>query len=85
VTANIFRASQGGQSRNGEAPQADRLLTVAQQKNVKMVVLSIGGNDLGFSDIIIAARPTGRPRAPTTRTTANRRTRRRSTPRCRPL
>ena len=53
VTANIFRASQGGQSRNGEAPQADRLLTVAQQKNVKMVVLSIGGNDLGFSDIII--------------------------------
>ncbi|HYF26593.1 MAG TPA: GDSL-type esterase/lipase family protein, partial [Baekduia sp.] len=53
TTANIFRASQGGQARNGEAPQADRLLTVAQQKNVKLVVLSIGGNDLGFADIII--------------------------------
>jgi lysophospholipase L1-like esterase len=53
TTANIFRASQGGVSRNGEAPQADRLLTVATQKAVKLVVLSIGGNDLGFSSIII--------------------------------
>ena len=53
TTANVFRSSQGGQARNGEAPQADRLLTVAQQKAVKLVVLSIGGNDLGFSDIII--------------------------------
>ena len=53
VTRNIWRASQGGTSRNGESPQADRLLTVAQQQNVKLVVLSIGGNDLGFSDIII--------------------------------
>jgi lysophospholipase L1-like esterase len=53
VTQNIFRSVSGGTSRNGEAPQADRLLTHAQGKNVKLVVLSIGGNDLGFSSIII--------------------------------
>jgi hypothetical protein len=54
VTANVFRASQGGQSQNGWAPQADQLATVARRYDVALVVLSIGGNDLGFSDIIIA-------------------------------
>lgn len=53
TTSNIFRATSGGVSRNGEGPQADRLRTVATNYNVKLVVLSIGGNDLGFSDIII--------------------------------
>ena len=53
VASNTWRSSNGGTSRNGEPPQADRLLTVAQQKNVKLVVLSIGGNDLGFAGIII--------------------------------
>ncbi len=53
TTANVFRAAQGGQSRNGEGPQADRLLTVARDRNVRLVTLSIGGNDLGFADIII--------------------------------
>ncbi len=53
-TKNIWRASQGGQSFKGEAPQADQLLTVAQQKNVKMVVLTILANDVGFSDVVIS-------------------------------
>ncbi|MFJ8624686.1 GDSL-type esterase/lipase family protein [Kitasatospora sp. NPDC093550] len=52
VTDNVFRASNGGQSFKGEAPQADQLATVARQNNVKLITLSIGGNDLGFSDII---------------------------------
>ena len=39
--------------RNGEAPQADQLAGVAASHDVEMVVLSIGGNDLGFQDIII--------------------------------
>ncbi|HVP04290.1 MAG TPA: hypothetical protein VMT90_01310 [Dehalococcoidia bacterium] len=50
---NIWRASQGGQSFKGEAPQADQLLTIAQQKNVKMVVLTISANDFGFADRVI--------------------------------
>jgi len=54
VTRNIFRTSSGGQGQNGELPQADQLAAVARQKNVKLVVLSIGGNDLGFASIISA-------------------------------
>ncbi|MFD0400113.1 GDSL-type esterase/lipase family protein [Kitasatospora sp. NPDC127121] len=52
VTANIFRAANGGQTLKGEAPQADQLATVARQNNVKLITLSIGGNDLGFGGII---------------------------------
>jgi lysophospholipase L1-like esterase len=54
VTKNIFRASQGGTGQNGEPPQADKLLPVARAKDVKLVMLSIGGNDLGFASIIQA-------------------------------
>jgi len=53
-TKNIFRASRGGAGQNGEPAQADKLLPVARAKNVKLVMLSIGGNDLGFADIIQA-------------------------------
>ncbi|WP_051965849.1 GDSL-type esterase/lipase family protein [Kitasatospora mediocidica] len=52
TTANVFRAADGGQSLKGEAPQADQLATVAAKNNVKLITLSIGGNDLGFSDVI---------------------------------
>lgn len=52
-SVNIWRASQGGQSFKGEPPQADQLLTVAQQKNVKMVVLTIMANDVSFADHVI--------------------------------
>ncbi|MFJ9607505.1 GDSL-type esterase/lipase family protein [Kitasatospora sp. NPDC101176] len=52
VAANVYRAANGGQSYKGEAPQADQLATVARQNNVKLITLSIGGNDLGFADII---------------------------------
>jgi hypothetical protein len=53
-TKNIFRSSSGGQGQNGELPQANQLATVAKEKQVKLVVLSIGGNDLGFSSIVRA-------------------------------
>ena len=51
---NVIRAASGGQSRNEEPPQADQLLTVARQRDVRVVALSIGGNDLGFGNIIAA-------------------------------
>ncbi|MGI8557546.1 MAG: GDSL-type esterase/lipase family protein [Solirubrobacteraceae bacterium] len=54
VTQNIFRSSSGGVGQNGELPQADQLAAVARQTKVKLVVLSIGGNDLGFSSIVNA-------------------------------
>lgn len=52
-TENIWRASQGGVSFKGEAPQADQLASVAAAKNVKLIVLTITANDLGFSDHVI--------------------------------
>ncbi|MFE9257336.1 GDSL-type esterase/lipase family protein [Streptomyces sp. NPDC006879] len=52
VTDNVFRASKGGVGYKGEAPQADQLASVAASHEVKVIALSIGGNDLGFADII---------------------------------
>jgi hypothetical protein len=52
-TKNIWRGTQGGQAFKGEAPQTDQLLPIAQQKNVKLVLLNISANDLGFSDHVI--------------------------------
>lgn len=52
TTANVFRAANGGQSFKGEAPQADQLASIAANNTVKLITLSIGGNDLGFSDVI---------------------------------
>ncbi|MFG2142725.1 GDSL-type esterase/lipase family protein [Streptomyces sp. NPDC048696] len=52
TTANVFRASDGGVALKGEAPQADQLAAVAATDNVKVIALSIGGNDLGFADVI---------------------------------
>jgi hypothetical protein len=54
VTANLFRESNGGQGQNGEAGQASKLKFIAQISDAKVVVISIGGNDLGFADIIRA-------------------------------
>ncbi|MDX2564711.1 GDSL-type esterase/lipase family protein [Streptomyces sp. TX20-6-3] len=52
TTDNVIRASQGGSSYKGEAPQADQLAAVAASHDVELIALSIGGNDLGFADII---------------------------------
>lgn len=48
-TKNIYREPY-----KGEAPQADQLFPVAQRYDVKLIAVSIGGNDLGFGDIIEA-------------------------------
>ncbi|MFF2569362.1 GDSL-type esterase/lipase family protein [Streptomyces sp. NPDC058084] len=52
TTKNIFRTANGGVAYKGEAPQADQLAAVAAANDVKLIALSIGGNDLGFADII---------------------------------
>ncbi|AXE23692.1 hypothetical protein C0216_09650 [Streptomyces globosus] len=54
TTANVFRAASGGVPYRGEAPQADQLAAVAASHDVKVIALSVGGNDLGFADIIQA-------------------------------
>jgi lysophospholipase L1-like esterase len=51
-TVHVLRAAAGGVAFKGEAPQNDQLAAVARTNNVKLVVLSIGGNDLGFGSIV---------------------------------
>ena len=69
VTQNVFRASSGGEGQNGEAPQADQLLPVARADDVKLVVLSIGGNDLGFASIVAACLQAYETKGPSCRST----------------
>lgn len=54
VTSNLLRSSSGGTPAHGEAPQADQLLPVARSTRIRMIVVSVGGNDLGFASIVTA-------------------------------
>jgi lysophospholipase L1-like esterase len=51
-TVNIWRAVSGGESHRGEPPQADQLVAVARRFDVKLVVLTVGANDLSFAAIV---------------------------------
>ncbi len=50
VTDNI---SIGGTPQNGEQPEADHLRQVATDYDVKLVVLTIGANDVGFTPLVL--------------------------------
>jgi lysophospholipase L1-like esterase len=52
VTSNLLTAAEGGTGQNGEPAQGDQLATVARSHDVRAIVVSIGGNDLGFAGII---------------------------------
>ena len=52
-TTHVIGAANGGQVYRGERPQADQLAWVAAVNSIEMVVVSIGGNDLGFDDMIL--------------------------------
>lgn len=41
----------GGHHRYGEAPQAERLRAVARRYDVRLVVLSVGVNDIGYANL----------------------------------
>jgi hypothetical protein len=49
---NLPPAADGGQTDRGEPPEGDRLKTLARRFDVKLVVVSIGGNNLGFSALV---------------------------------
>ncbi|HEV2723167.1 MAG TPA: GDSL-type esterase/lipase family protein [Thermoleophilaceae bacterium] len=53
-TSQIFRGSNGGRRFKGEAPQADQLARIAKDHTVRLITLSIGGNDIGFADTVVA-------------------------------
>lgn len=54
VTTDLLRSSSGGTSAHGEPPQADQLLPIARATRIRMIVVSVGGNDLGFAPIVTA-------------------------------
>ncbi|MGZ4666600.1 MAG: GDSL-type esterase/lipase family protein [Frankiaceae bacterium] len=50
--ANVIPAGQGGRPRDGEAPQADQLAQIAKTYDIRMIVLSVGGEDLGLGPLL---------------------------------
>jgi lysophospholipase L1-like esterase len=52
VTDHLLPAAAGGRRFKGEAPQADQLKALANTHDIKLIQVSISGNDLGFGDII---------------------------------
>jgi lysophospholipase L1-like esterase len=52
--ANTWPSALGGRTHFGEAPQADQLAAVARHEEVRMVVLTVGANDVGFGELVAA-------------------------------
>ncbi len=50
--ANIWRVAAGGRSHFGEPPQADQLAALARRDDVRLVVLTVGANDVGFGGLV---------------------------------
>jgi hypothetical protein len=50
--ANVWPAAMAGQPHFGEAPQADDLGLVAERDDVRMVVVTVGANDVGFGQLV---------------------------------
>jgi lysophospholipase L1-like esterase len=44
----------GGEVRYGEAPQAEQLRAVARDHDVRLIVLNVGANDIGFANAVRA-------------------------------
>jgi hypothetical protein len=50
--ANVWPAALGGQPHFGEAPQVDQLAALAGRNDVRMIVLTVGANDVGFGELV---------------------------------
>jgi GDSL-like Lipase/Acylhydrolase family len=49
---NLWPLAEGGEAFRGEAPQITQLGALAAQHDIKLIVVGIGGNDMGFADAI---------------------------------
>jgi hypothetical protein len=52
VASDLLRASTGGTSDHGEAPQGDQLGPLAKGNDIKLITVAVGGNDFGFASIV---------------------------------
>jgi hypothetical protein len=51
---NVWPAALGGSGHFGEPPQADQLAALAGRNDVRLVVLTVGANDVGFGELVAA-------------------------------
>jgi hypothetical protein len=49
---NLWPASVGGRPHFGEPPQADQLAAVARAEDVRLVLVTVGANDVGFGELV---------------------------------
>jgi hypothetical protein len=49
---NLWPLGEGGEAYRGEAPQITQLGDIARDHDIKLIVVGIGGNDMGFADAI---------------------------------
>jgi hypothetical protein len=50
---NVWPAVRGGLPHFGQVPQVDALREVAGREDVKMVVVTVGANDVGFGELVV--------------------------------
>ncbi|MGC1164692.1 MAG: hypothetical protein WA862_01145 [Solirubrobacterales bacterium] len=50
--ANVWPAAAGGRVHFGEPPQTDQLTAIARRADVRMIVLTVGANDVGFGELV---------------------------------
>jgi hypothetical protein len=49
---DLWPGDEGGTSHFGEPPEADQLAMVARRDEVRMVVVTVGANDVGFGELV---------------------------------
>jgi lysophospholipase L1-like esterase len=49
---DLWPAAEGGTSHFGEPPEADQLAAVARHDDVRMIVVTVGANDVGFGELV---------------------------------
>ncbi len=49
---DLWRGDEGGTAHFGEPPEADQLAAVARRDDVRMVVVTLGANDVGFGELV---------------------------------
>jgi len=50
---DLWPAAVGGTEHSGESPEADQLAVVARRDDVRMVVVTVGANDVGFGELVV--------------------------------
>jgi hypothetical protein len=50
---DLWPGDEGGTSHFGEPPEADQLAAVARRDDVRMVVVTVGANDVGFGELVV--------------------------------